>query len=46
VSSREIVALLTAAGLRRRRQSRLARPWPRPDQPAPPEVSGWCGAQT
>jgi len=26
VSSREIVALLTAAGLRRRRQSRLARP--------------------
>ena len=26
VSSREIVTLLTAAGLRRRRQSRLARP--------------------
>jgi Protein of unknown function (DUF4031) len=26
VSSREIVALLTASGLRRRRQSRLARP--------------------
>jgi hypothetical protein len=26
VSSREIVLLLTAAGLRRRRQSRLARP--------------------
>jgi hypothetical protein len=26
VSSREIVALLTSAGLRRRRQSRLARP--------------------
>jgi hypothetical protein len=26
VSSREIVILLTAAGLRRRRQSRLARP--------------------
>ena len=29
VSSREIVMLLTAAGLRRRRQSRLAR-WARP----------------
>jgi hypothetical protein len=36
VSSRELVARLTAAGLRRRKRGRLSVPADRPGRPAPP----------